>query len=271
MPNIHAEYNFIPEKNTFSDNIHKAIGLHKHSFFFIAYKENKIEYALHAGLNIKELKKDIIELKKVITNKFGNTTFNNTKLFLIPERFSLVPEGLFNPNEYIKALDYIFDEHSEHHIFDCAIKKSESIFISDLPIDLLNIAKEELNISDKNDYSATWLNKVLNRDEETAAYVNILADSFLITIIKNGKLQLFNRFVFEGKNDFLYFLLGSIQSSDLKNEEINLYLSGEISSSSPLHEQLSYYFKEVKFLQHRFTEHDESSIISHQFYPLIDL
>ncbi len=269
MPNIHTEYHFEEGVSTLSSNIKRAIAIQDYSFFFIAYSSEKVIYALHAGLNPENHHQGIKELKEYLIGKFGNEVLNDCYMQILSPRFTLIPEGLFNKSDYASALDYIYPEQIDHTILDSAIEKINSVLVADGSSPIFSAQSELINAKNTEDFAAAWLNKVLSVNSG-GAYIHVLSHSFLVAIVFDGKLQLFNKFDFAAKNDFMYFLLGSIQCTGLKNENLTLYLSGEISSSSPLMEQVSYYFADVKFLQERFDEHPESSKISHQFYTLIE-
>lgn len=267
MPNIHHEYHFAEGHSPFPSNTNKAIAIMDYSFFFIASNNEKIEYALHAGLKGDNLKGNIKELKEYLENKFGESLLNDCKVQILSNKFTLIPKGLFTQSDYPSALDNIYPDQQNTNIIESEIPSINSILISDGDSPIHQAEKDILSFHNKEDFTAAWLKKIIATNQ-SGCYVHILSQSFLIAILFDGKLQLFNRFDFAAKSDFLYFLLGSIQCTNLKNEETNIFLSGEITAASPLMEQLDYYFAEVRFLFEKLP-HEESRKISHQFYTLI--
>ncbi|MBN2728913.1 MAG: DUF3822 family protein [Bacteroidales bacterium] len=270
MPNIHTEYNFREENSSLPIHIKKAIAIQDYSFFFIAFSEDKIEYALHAGVHPEKTEDCINELKTYLIDKFGNEVFDGCKIQILSKRFSLIPEGLFSKEEYPAALDYLYTEEQQYEIMESPVPTASSILISENSSPLFVATKTILPHQNIYDIAAVWLNKILSLNQTSACFVHLFSQSFLIAIVHENKLQLFNSFNFSAKNDFLYFLLGSIQCTGLRNEDTKLHISGEISPSAPLMEQISYYFAEVKFLQKSFPQNPESTKISHLFYSLIE-
>ncbi|MGM1057326.1 MAG: DUF3822 family protein [Bacteroidota bacterium] len=80
-------------------------------------------------------------------------------------------------------------------------------------------------------------------------YLNNYKDYYDLVIVRNGKLLLSNSFKYDSAEDFIYYLLFTLEQLKLDPSEIDLLLTGEISEESPFYKILYTYIKNVQFLK----------------------
>lgn len=119
---------------------------------------------------------------------------------------------------YTNITNYFFDKYGEYEY-----KHSISVFAEAI----LNLEK-------------TLLAKV---------YLNNYKDYYDLVIVRNGKLLLSNSFKYDSPEDFIYYLLFTLEQLKLDPSEIDLILTGEISEESPFYQIVYTYIKNVQFLK----------------------
>lgn len=88
----------------------------------------------------------------------------------------------------------------------------------------------------------------LERTDDTRVYLNIKNMAFEIIVLKGSKLLFNNNFRFKTKEDFLYFLLFSIEQLHLDAGSVPVYFLGMIEEKSKLVELTSRYVRDIRFM-----------------------
>jgi len=90
---------------------------------------------------------------------------------------------------------------------------------------------------------------VANRNQitEPASFVNIRNNSFDLVVIAEDKLLFYNNFKARHPEDFLYFLLFSLDQQGLNPETVNLSLMGNITIDHPIYEAVWKHIRNVHF------------------------
>lgn len=99
--------------------------------------------------------------------------------------------------------------------------------------------------------SSVFLNGVMREnpfDDKTVAYVNVNSRSFDLAIVSEGKLTFFNNFKFNTKDDFIYFLMFTLQQQQLSGQEVPVYFAGLISGNSEIIKLCERYIKRIHFI-----------------------
>ena len=91
-----------------------------------------------------------------------------------------------------------------------------------------------------------------------SGYMRLLAS-------RNGKLLGANGFAFEGKNDFLYYLVGFAQTMFGEIAEPDVHLMGDIERTSLLYVSMQKYFSRIHFVNLGYTD------LQHQIHRFCDL
>lgn len=93
-------------------------------------------------------------------------------------------------------------------------------------------------------------------------FVNVAKNSFEIVYIDNNKLQFHNSFLYYSKEDFLYYILFSMEQLMLDPDEQELIFLGAVDENSPLYEITYTYVRFIKFLE------IENFSLSEEFYQI---
>ncbi len=97
-----------------------------------------------------------------------------------------------------------------------------------------------------------------DNSQETTVYVHVQKGQFEIIVIKNKRLLLYNSFEYVTSEDFIYYVLFSIEQLELNTNELQLYFLGDISKEDILYTVTYTYVRNVSFVdkKHPFTFHE---------------
>ena len=85
------------------------------------------------------------------------------------------------------------------------------------------------------------------RTDDARIYLNVKDQHYEMFVLKGAKLLFYNTFRFKTKEDFLYFLLFSIEQLHLEAESVPVYFLGMIEEDSKLVEFTSRYVRDIRF------------------------
>nr|WP_297911947.1 DUF3822 family protein [uncultured Allomuricauda sp.] len=214
------------------DTISQKILVYEH----IAFKTASTPY-----LVLKELK------TAVNTHNLSSIQFSEVLVIHKNSFFSIVPKTLFNEEElpnYLKfnakmmANDQVsHDELDNHELVNVYIPFTN---INNYIFDLFG------------EFTYTHSGSVLigtlldnNTSSGTFCYVQIAEKDFEIVIISEKKLLLYNYFEYKTKEDFLYYLLFTLEQLNLDTETIELRLFGLVEEDDVLYQLCHTYVKNV--------------------------
>tara|TARA_B100000787_G_scaffold7955_1_gene5956 strand:- start:18288 stop:19103 length:816 start_codon:yes stop_codon:yes gene_type:complete len=98
-------------------------------------------------------------------------------------------------------------------------------------------------------HSSLLLEKLfLQSKTKLGFYVNVSPSMFDIVVIKNSKLLFFNVFEYHTKEDFIYFILFTLEQLELSTEDTVVSILGDIKENSDLFNILYTYVRNINLL-----------------------
>lgn len=97
-----------------------------------------------------------------------------------------------------------------------------------------------------------FLEQNKDQKEGTRVYLNCYTRGYDLLVIKKGKLLLANSFSCNTKEDFIYYLLFTLEQLELDPMELELILLGKITADSDYYEMAYRYIKNVRFFKSSF-------------------
>ena len=91
----------------------------------------------------------------------------------------------------------------------------------------------------------------LERTDDARIYLNVKNQCFEMIVLKEAKLLFYNYFRFKTKEDFLYFVLFSMEQLHLDAEITPVYFMGMIEKDSQVVELVTRYIRDVRFKTER--------------------
>ncbi len=190
---------------------------------------------------------------------------------------TLIPQPLFSEdhkNLYL-GFNQPFQENSRI-VFD-EVKNNEAVNVYYLPNLVVEKAKDfwpNVNLL----HFSTGLIESLsinfkNKVDTKTLFVNLRDDCFDLVYFKENKLHYYNSFDFLTKEDFIYFLLISIDQLMLNPEDVNLIISGDISKTDDTYSMIHQYIKNYSFIS-RNDNYNYSYVLDelkyHKYYTLFN-
>ena len=98
-------------------------------------------------------------------------------------------------------------------------------------------------------YSSVLLEKLFSiATNDICCYIHVSKSTFDIVIIKNSNLQFFNIFEYKTKEDFMYYVLFTLEQLELSTEETLVSVLGDIEEDSDLFRLMYTYIRNIDFL-----------------------
>jgi len=98
-------------------------------------------------------------------------------------------------------------------------------------------------------YSSVLLEKLFSiASNDVCCYIHVSKSTFDIVIIKNSNLQFFNIFEYKTKEDFMYYVLFTLEQLELSTEETLVSVLGDIEEDSDLFRLMYTYIRNIDFL-----------------------
>jgi len=98
-------------------------------------------------------------------------------------------------------------------------------------------------------YSSVLLEKLFSiASNDICCYIHVSKSTFDIVIIKNSNLQFFNIFEYKTKEDFMYYVLFTLEQLELSTEETLVSVLGDIEEDSDLFRLMYTYIRNIDFL-----------------------
>ncbi len=193
-----------------------------------------------------QVQKKLEELLK--NNGITQMSFSDVTVIHNNMLFSLVPKALFNKKELANYLKYNAKILANDHIdFD----EITAYDIVNVYVPFVNINNYIYDLFGEFEYKhngtiliETLLNN-FNSGKEPICYVHVLENQLDITVIANKKLLFFNSFNFQTKEDFIYYLLFTIEQLKLDTETIKVRLFGSIEEEDNLYNICYKYIRNI--------------------------
>ena len=100
--------------------------------------------------------------------------------------------------------------------------------------------------------SSVFLNGIMKEDpanEKANVYVNVNSRSFDLAIVTEGSLVFFNNFKFDTKDDFIYYLMFTLEQQRLSGMEVPVWFTGLIAPNSEILKLCERYVKKIRFIR----------------------
>ena len=170
---------------------------------------------------------------------FKQFTFSDVQVIIIDKQFTLVPESIFNEENAASYLNF-----STETIEDCSIIISKNKQFS---LNTIWYLKNAL----KNNIIQYWpgstfthliackLENISENHENHTLFVDALKGSLSILLFTNQELQIANQFDTNGDEDALYYILLTLEQLNLKEDNLQVILSGTASFKTKMDKYFS--------------------------------
>ena len=184
-------------------------------------------------------------------NETLNLNFTKIQVIHDNEMQTLVPSALFeesNLSDYLKYNTKIFK--TDFITYD--VINNQDIILAYIPfVNINNFIYERYGSFEYKHSSTALIEKILqinNNKNDNNLFVNVNTSYFELIVLESNSLTFYNRFEYSNKEDFIYFILFTIDQLDLNVQKINSTFFGSISSDDELFSIAYKYIRNVSIL-----------------------
>lgn len=241
-----------PESGTLN-NYEITIQLSLDGFSFVIYNVNNhiftdIEHFSKPVPSLRDALAEIQEMHNCDIADFARLTvlFDNSAN-------TFVPASIFQNQAKGKYLDFLGigkENRTPVSDFVSAIEANNVYAISSDDAKILTNIQTDTRFRHATSVLVTSvIRDNIHKSGEPVIHLNIKSPKFDMVVIKGCNLLFHNTFSFKTKEDFLYFLLFSIDQLHIDAGTVPVYFSGMIEEKSQLVELASRYIRDIRFVR----------------------
>ena len=186
-------------------------------------------------------------------NKFPylSEVYNKTTVVYQNQLFTLVPKEIFDPEQPELYLQYSVRTLATDFVAYDELSKENLIVVYVPYVNINNFFFEKYGSFSYYHSQTVFLKTMLAQPDYASGtwlFCNIQTSFFELLILKEGKVQLLNSFIYETKEDFLYYVLFAMEQLELQSTNITLHFIGIENEENPLYRFASKYIREVKII-----------------------
>ena len=248
-------------KNTSIKSSNFNLGLSKSYHLSIEVQKSYISYCILDIENLNYVLLEHVNYKHEQSNSFSiflTSLINNNDILKasyssISIAFSsfpstIIPLELFEEKNKRKVLEFNTDNIGE--IFTNTIFYHNAKIIYSVPKEITTIFNTFFPDAHYNCMQNVIIHQYSQYEKKgDHIYINVNKQHYSIVVFKNRKLILTNTFKFSTKEDFLYYILFSIEQLGLDIDEINVFFSGKISNKNEEFKLISQYISNISFVR----------------------
>jgi len=194
------------------------------------------------GARVEELQRYIAQ------DSFLRQSFRSIRMGIVTEKYTLIPNRLFNPQEkntYLEQITILPDDWQTKSD-DLNGLAAQNVYA--YPTKMLQFAREHFPGSRIYHIASAFLlahrslPDLLNGQK---VFAHIWNRQFQLIYYEGRELQFVNMFSYHSSNDFIYYLMLLFDQFDLDPQTVPVYLSGQINTDSEIYRLLTRYVQEV--------------------------
>ena len=185
-----------------------------------------------------------------------NQSFQAVTVSHINTLSTFVPKPLFSDKNLADYLKYTSKILPNDYITFDVITNNDMVNVYIPYVNINNLFFEKYGSFTYKHFATVMIENIFqlsNHHEEATVYVHVQKEQFEIIIIQNKKLVLYNAFDYTTSEDFIYYLLFTIEQLGLNTDTLQLYFLGAISKEDVLYTVTYMYIRNVNFLEKKYT------------------
>lgn len=238
---------------TSAENFHKLsiqVSLNGLSFCVLDTISNRIlaseSISFGTTLTPYAVKKELETLFK--THKVSKSAFKEVVVTHRNQLFSLVPKAMFKEEELANYLKFNAKILANDHIAYDDIENHDMVNVYVPFTNINNYIYDLFGAFDFMHHGTVLIQTLLGTTMTNGApvcYIHLAEQQMDITILSQKKLLFYNSFSYTTKEDFIYYLLFSLEQLKLDTEEISVKLFGTIEEGDDIYNICYQYIKNI--------------------------
>lgn len=176
--------------------------------------------------------------------------FDTIKVLHNNNLFAFVPKPIFSTHNLAQYLKFNIKLYDNDIISYDEIRNVNAVNVYIPNASVNKILRETYGIFEYQHFASALLDVFLLHKSkyDEVIYAHFDSKSFHLVIFQEGKLTFFNRFSFENEMDMLYYLLFSLEQSEIDTEKVPIFLLGDIIRNSDKYRAIYNYIRHIYFL-----------------------
>lgn len=255
-------------ENALSENCNLSILFNKDGLVFSILRNDLNKFIVLGEYELKNKEADIEALfsfKEQLKGVFSTYAIG----FYAPE-LTIMPTSLFVAGKERAYANFQFDANQDAICYN-VLKTHGLVLIYSIPKNVLALVESYFPNATIQHAAAFAISHYLNLHKNKPGehiHVNLWRNTLEIVAIKNGKLLVYNTFVYQTNEDLLYFILNVYEQLALNPETVPLKISGEIEKGSAAWTLLLTYIRfvetEERMPQYAYS-HEFKSVANHHY------
>ncbi|HIA05373.1 MAG TPA: DUF3822 family protein [Flavobacteriales bacterium] len=189
------------------------------------------------------------------TQELLSAKYKSSSIIMVSEQFTTVPEAIFNPAKARTFLDFNI-EGTERGIkgIEVLSDKMKSIdahsvyALSGTMLTNLRSALVGVSILHHTTSLLDTLLRLYKNQNQEICFLHVQKGIFSIVVIKGNDLKLCNNFLYNSKEDLVYYTLFVFEQLKLNPESVDTVLLGEIDKSTEEYAIIYTYIRNLRFI-----------------------
>ncbi len=227
------------------------------SFCILNRTKHIVEHLEYIPLGKKGTPFELLNLLKttIENNSVFNQEFESVLCIHQNEMSTLVPQSLFDENQLANYLKFNAKILKTDFLSYDSIAANESVNVYVPWVNLNNYLFDTFGSFVYKHASTILIETILDHSSDNEAvslFINVDELHFEIIAANDTQLIFYNAFDYSTAEDFIYYILFTIEQLKLDTETVPVYLSGQISESDDLYKILYKYVRFVSFVAPKF-------------------
>lgn len=183
-------------------------------------------------------------------SKLFDIDFQSVDVAYSDHRSTLIPNAIFDVDHLREYHTFNFEQDENDHYLSNKLINAPAKNVFAIPGKVTDIFKKLDKVTFRHSSSALLeaaLTNSRNTSGEIGIYVHVMSHQFQLTVVEQEQLLLHNIFTYQTSEDFIYYLLFTLDQLDIKNEEASIKITGEVDKDSAIYQMLYKYIRTVNF------------------------
>jgi hypothetical protein len=223
------------------------------SFFVLNLETSEVDFLKALQFDKKQTPKTLLDKLTHSFNTFDELQNQFSKVTVIHdnELATLVPKALFDETNLVDYLKFNTKILKTDFITFDNVQVADLVVVYVPLININNFIFDRFGSFEYKHSASVLLNRVLTIEKNSKSlkmYINIEISHFEIITAANNALKFYNRFDYNTKEDFIYYLLFTAEQLELNPEEFPVILMGAIDESDERYKIVYKYIRNVSIL-----------------------
>lgn len=180
------------------------------------------------------------------TNLIFHQPYQHIHLAFMSPKMQVVPTDFMDlPTNALLQLNPIDEDKNVY--LDSPLQSTDASIVYEIPHFIKNTLLQMDNLKEVQLFHAgqVFLDNLEVQENQEEVFLNLNDNVLEIAVYKASKLHLYNHFVIESVEDFLYYVLVVINQLDLDPNELHLKTFGQITNISDYYKQLKKHVRHI--------------------------